>query len=239
MSAPASLPALARRHALSPAAADQLATLLRALTEDPAAPTSIRDPGQAIRDHLADSLVALGLPEVEEAGTIADLGSGAGLPGLPLAIARPAAHVFLLESNGRKADFIARTARECGLENMTVVAARAEAWVAGRERCDLVTARALAALPVVAEYAAPLLRPGGALLAWRGRRDPEEERMAAVAATELGLKISPPLRVEPYPGAVNRHLQVMVKVAATPGRFPRRPGMARKRPLGSPGRGHD
>ena len=106
-------------------------------------------------------------------------------------------------------------------------------WRDAAERMDLVTARALAPLPVVAEYAAPLLRLGGALLAWRGRRDPEEEAATARAADQLGLSVRESRRVQPYPGAVNRHLQLLVKTSPTPPRFPRRPGMARKRPLGS------
>jgi 16S rRNA (guanine527-N7)-methyltransferase len=99
-------------------------------------------------------------------------------------------------------------------------------------RCDLVTARALASLPVVAEYAAPLLRLGGTLIVWRGRRDPADEAAGARAAALLGLESLPPVQVQPYSGAVNRHLHPMLKVAATPARFPRRPGIARKRPLG-------
>ena len=99
--------------------------------------------------------------------------------------------------------------------------------------CDLVTARALAPLAVVAEYAAPLLALGGTLVAWRGRRDPVDEAAAGRAAAELGLEAREPIHVEPYPGALHRHLHVMVKVAPTPDRFPRRPGVARKRPLGA------
>ena len=94
-------------------------------------------------------------------------------------------------------------------------------------------ARALAPLAVVAEYAAPLLRIGGALVAWRGRRDAGEEVSGANAAGELGLEARAPIAVTPYPGALHRHLHVMVKVAETPAQFPRRAGMARKRPLGA------
>jgi 16S rRNA (guanine527-N7)-methyltransferase len=224
---------LAQRFALPPGASEQLGVLLRLLTEDPYAPTSVRDPAQAINDHLADSLVALELRPVRGAASIADLGAGAGLPGLALAIARPEAEVALVESNRRKCEFIARAATLCGLTNATAVPERAEAWEEGRERFELVTARALAPLPVVAEYAAPLLRVGGALLAWRGRLDPAAEAGNRAAAAELGLRYEEAARVEPYPGAASRHLQLLVKVQPTPARFPRRPGMARKRPLGA------
>jgi 16S rRNA (guanine527-N7)-methyltransferase len=88
-------------------------------------------------------------------------------------------------------------------------------------------------LAVLAEYAAPLLREGGVLVAWKGRRDPQEERDAASAAGQLGLAVEQVRPVAPYRGADHRHLHVLRKVAPTPDRFPRRPGMARKRPLGA------
>jgi 16S rRNA (guanine527-N7)-methyltransferase len=220
------------RYRLPSGAGSRLEALLAALTGDPHAPTTLRDPLTAVRDHLADSLVALQLPAVRDAGHVADLGAGAGLPGLPLAIALPAATVTLVESNGRKCDFLRRAAEACGAANACVVHARAEEWAEGLGRCDLVTARALAPLAVVAEYAAPLLAVGGVLVAWRGRREPDDEAAAARAADELGLQVRSPVPVTPYPGALHRHLHVLVKTGPTPARFPRRPGMARKRPLG-------
>jgi 16S rRNA (guanine527-N7)-methyltransferase len=185
-----------------------------------------------LRDHLADSLVALELAEVRAATAVADLGSGAGFPGLPLAIALPAARVSCVESNGRKCAFIARAAEACGAANASAVHARAEEWAEGLGACDLITARALAPLAVIAEYAAPLLSLGGWLVAWRGRRDLEDEASGARAAAQLGLEPRPIIQVKPYPGALHRHLHLLRKVSATPDRFPRRPGMARKRPLG-------
>ncbi len=228
------LAALAERFSLPPAAERGLGALLTVLTENPLAPTTLREPQRALRDHLADALVALELPEVRTASTVADLGSGAGVPGLPLAIARPTATVFLVESNRRKCAFITRAAAAAGVANAVVVPERAESWVDGLGRMDLVTARALASLPVVAEYAAPLLREGGALIAWRGLPDPNEEARAAAAAAELGLRYEAPVPVSPHPEAIQRHLQRLIKVGPTHPRFPRRPGMARKRPLGSP-----
>lgn len=226
---------LVGRYGLADTAREQLWRLAELLTDEHA-PTSVHDPSAVRDNHLADSLVALELPEVRAAEAVADIGSGGGLPGLPLAIALPEADVSLVESNYRKCEFIARAAAACGLSNADVVRARAESWPAGRDRFDLVTARALAPLPVVAEYAAPLLRLGGSLLAWRGRRNSDEDRRARGAAAELGLEMPDAIRVDPYRGAVNRHLQLMVKTAATPERFPRRAGMARKRPLGAPPR---
>lgn len=227
-----SLSRLAARYEISATGVGQLTRLQDLLARDPQAPTTVRVPARIREDHLADALVALTLEPVCAATHIADLGAGAGVPGLPLAIALPAAQVILVESNGRKCGFIRRAIEVCAVANASVVCARAEAWPEGLERFELVTARALAPLAVVAEYAAPLLRVGGALVVWRGRRDPADEAAGTQAAAELGLEPDQPVHVEPYPGATNRHLQVMLKTGPTPMRFPRRPGVARKRPLG-------
>ncbi len=223
---------LAERFSLTIEQRSSLACLLDPLSGDDA-PTSIRERSAIVRDHLADSLVALELPELSDprCRSLVDLGSGAGLPALPLAICRPALRVVALESAGRKAAFIARAAEACGAPNVMVVARRAEEY-GERDAFELVTARALAPLAVVAEYAAPLLRLGGTLVAWRGRRDPDGEATAARAAELLGLECGPILTVSPYPGVAHRHLHLLRKVRPTPERFPRRPGMARKRPLG-------
>jgi 16S rRNA (guanine527-N7)-methyltransferase len=181
----------------------------------------------------------LEIAELRGAGGIADLGAGAGFPGLVLAVALPAARVDLIESVGRKAAVIDRLRQAAEIGNARAVVARAEEWArtppalgGGREAYDAVTARALAALPVLVEYAAPLLRLSGVLVAWKGGRDPAEEGRGGVAADEVGLTLADVLRVEPFEGARNRHLHVYRKVAPTPDRFPRRPGTAAKRPLG-------
>jgi len=203
------------------------------VVSDPLAPTTVRQPAWVLNDHFADSLVALEVDAVRRATAIADLGSGAGFPGLPLALALPGAEVLLLDSGARKAAFIERAIKACGIPNAHAVHARAETWSEGMGRFDLVTARALAPLDVVAEYAAPLLRIGGSLAVWRGRQDPEAEEAGARAAPILGLEVGEIRPVEPYPGAEHRHIHLMTKVGETPERFPRRPGMARKRPLGA------
>ncbi len=226
---------LGRRYGLSGASTHQLETLADFLTTGERAPTAVTDRAGILRDHIADSLVALARDDVRDASVVADLGSGAGFPGLPLAIALSQSRVHLVESNGRKCAFIVRAAERCSITNAVVVHSRAEDWRTGLGTCDLVTARALAPLAVVAEYAAPLLRVGGVMLAWRGRRDPPDEAAAARAARELGLEVLEPVRVVPYPGAAHRHLHALVKAGETPERFPRRAGIARKRPLGDSG----
>jgi 16S rRNA (guanine527-N7)-methyltransferase len=229
----ASLDAVAVRYDLSEGTIDRLRILGHLLATDPLAPTTVREPERIRDDHLADSLVALELSCVRAANSIADLGSGAGVPGLPLAIVRPDAEVWLVESNGRKCRFIERAVELLDVGNAHVAHARAETWPDGLGRFDLITARALAPLDVVAEYAAPLLTLGGALVAWRGKREPQVENDAAIAAEILGLSVPESTRVRPYDGAENRYLHVMSKVMETPARFPRRAGVARKRPLGA------
>ncbi len=210
------LTALAERYALPAESVPRLAALLEALASDEHAPTTVRAPAEAVHTHVADSLVALELPDVRDAGVVADLGAGAGFPGLPLAVALPRATVALVESNTRKCTFIQAAADTAAAANAHVVAERAESWEAGVGTCDVVTARALAPLAVIAEYAAPLLRDGGVLVAWKGRRDPDEDRAAAAAAAELGLTIEEVRPVEPYTGAVHRHLHLLRKFAPTP-----------------------
>jgi 16S rRNA (guanine527-N7)-methyltransferase len=210
----------------------QITALLATLASDEHAPTAIRDPEQAAGMHVADSLSALELAPVRAAERIADVGSGAGFPGAPLAIALPCAEVNLLESQRRRCEFLQRACTDAEIANATVIWARAEEWHAGASHNDLVVARAVAAQPVVLEYAAPLLRLGGSLVDWRGRRSPAEEVAALRAAEELGLERVEVRRVMPFLGARDHHLHLFVKVAETPERFPRRAGLARKRPLG-------
>lgn len=224
---------LAARYGLSEGARAQLLSLLGFVATTPHAPTTVLDPDSILADHLADSLVALELAEVRNAHEIADIGAGAGFPGLPLAIALPRSSVTLVDGSSRKVAFIETAIRACGIDNARVVHARAEVWPDGLGAFDLVTARALAPLGVVAEYAAPLLRVGGSLLAWRGRLETDDGTSAERAAEELGLQMAEAVPVRPYPAATNRHLQLTLKVRETPSRFPRRPGIARKRPLGA------
>jgi 16S rRNA (guanine527-N7)-methyltransferase len=187
----------------------------------------------AVEVHLADSLSGLELATLRDATRIADMGAGAGFPGLVLAAALPAAEVDLIESTARKAGFIEQLAAQAGIGNARAVPARVEEWGAGegREAYAAVTARALAALPVLVEYAAPLLAPGGTFVAWKGARDAREEAAGEAAAAQVGLAPVDVRRVKPFPTAEQRHLHVYSKTGPTPERFPRRPGIARKRPL--------
>jgi 16S rRNA (guanine527-N7)-methyltransferase len=222
---------LASQYGLDAGAKQRLARLLRIQADDPTASTTVREPGVAVDRHIADSLVALEIPVVRASRRIADIGSGAGWPGFALAAALPQAHVVLVESAVRHCRYLERAVGDAGFANVEVVHARAEAWPAGIGVHDLVTARALAALPVLCEYAAPLLAEGGSLIAWKGAVSPEEAADGAAAAAELGLEPTEVRPVEPYTGTREHTLHVFLKVAPTPSRFPRRPGIATKRPL--------
>lgn len=219
------------RYGLSGDQLDQLAQILSALALDELAPTSVREPTQAVDVHLADSLVALELEAVREATAIADIGAGAGFPGLPLAVALPQSQVRLVESQARKCAFVERVEAASRIENAEAVCARVEEWPEGIGAHDVVLARAVASQPIVLEYAAPLLKLGGALVDWRGRRDSEEEQAAVEAGAILGLERESLRRVDPYAAARDHHLHVWMKTRETPDRFPRRVGMARKKPL--------
>jgi 16S rRNA (guanine527-N7)-methyltransferase len=221
---------LLERHGLDVDAAESLGVLLDLLAA-PEAPTSVHDPREGVRIHIADSLAGLEVPEVRSAGVIADLGAGAGLPGLVLAAVLPRSHVIVVESVGRKCEFLRAAAAAMSLANAEVVWSRAEEWREGVGGCDVVCARALAALPVLCEYAAPLLRVGGVLVAWKGAVGDEEAQDAAAAAAHLGLAVEEVRSVIPFRGSERRTLHVVRKNAPTPPGYPRRPGIATKRPL--------
>lgn len=198
--------------------------------------TRVTSPGEVARLHLLDSLAAL--PEIDRVAPSEgiDIGSGGGLPALPLALARPQMRWTLVDSIGKKAAILTEFAQALGLRNVTVVADRAEALgrsATHRERYGLVTARACAALPVLAELALPLLEIGGSLLAWKGplTETDEEVRRGRAASGQLGggrLRI-----VDPGVSALGGHRFVVVpKQRATDARFPRRPGEPGRRPLG-------
>ena len=221
---------LLQRYALPMDAAAPLSVLLEMLAK-PDAPTSVHDAKRALNVHIADSLAALEVDGLRSAETVADLGAGAGLPGLVLAAVLPSARVTLVEAVSRKCDFLSSTVRAMGIKNVDVVWSRAEEWRDGLGRCDVVCARALASLPVVCEYAAPILRDGGLLVAWKGEVTHSEARDADAAASHLGLTPASVRTVSPFAGSRRLTLHVFCKRAATPAKYPRRPGIATKRPL--------
>ncbi len=196
-----------------------------------------KDRDRIVIEHLLDSLSCLLFESLNRASSLIDVGTGGGLPGVPLGIVRPELNVTLLEATEKKINFLKYVREELNLRNLRLLNARVEEVGKGleqREVFEVATARALAALPVVAEYCAPLVRIGGAVLAMKGRLSEEEVAQGAAAAPELGLELRAVLGVEYSAGLTQkeRRLVVFEKVAATPKKFPRRVGLAKKRPLG-------
>jgi 16S rRNA (guanine527-N7)-methyltransferase len=219
---------------LDPAARAALEKVLELLAVERASVSSVTDPRRAWKVHVADSLTGLEISDLHTASPIADIGSGAGFPGLALAAALPTARVDLIESTGRKCEFIQRAIDESGISNARVINSRSEEVAEGdaREAYAAVTARAVGRLSTLAELASPLLSDGGVLVAWKGKRDPDEEAQLANAAQELAMQPEQILHVGPYAGSEHRHLHLIRKSGSTPSGLPRRPGMAKKRPRG-------
>lgn len=222
-----------RAAALEPAARRRLQTVLALLQEERASVSSVVDE-RAWQVHVADSLTGLEVPELGGNARIADVGAGAGFPGLVLAIALPAAQVDLIESVGRKCEFMRRAAAAAQIANAKVLQTRSEDWAAaeGREAYEAVTARAVGRLSTLAELASPLLKPNGVLVAWKGRRDQGEEEQLENAAEALAMAPERVLDVGDRAGSEHRHLHVIRKTGPTPANLPRKPGIAKKRPKG-------
>lgn len=208
--------------------------VLELLETERASVSSVTDPQRAWRVHVADSLTGLEFEQLATAQRIADIGSGAGFPGLVLAVALPGAQVDLIESVGRKCAFIQRAIDAAGIANARVINARSEELAAGqgREGYAAVTARAVGRLSTLAELASPLLEDGGVLVAWKGKRDAEEEAQLGSAAEALAMRPEEIRHVGPFAGSEHRHLHLIRKSGPTPENLPRRAGMAKKRPYG-------
>lgn len=194
--------------------------------------TRITDRSAAEIFHVADALTLLPfLPA--GAFCLADVGSGGGVPGIPLAIARPDAQVVLIESTKKKAAFLRDAARELGLHNVQVADARAEevARTDRRESFDVVAARAVGQLAWLAEWCLPLARRGGKVLAMKGAKVADELPAAAQAIRLLGGG-QPVVHPVALPGAEHHVIVEIPKIASTDPRFPRDPTATGGRPLG-------
>jgi 16S rRNA (guanine527-N7)-methyltransferase len=196
--------------------------------------TAIQDPRNIRIKHFLDSLTCLMAMRERPMEKIIDVGTGAGFPGLPIKIACPSIHLTLVESVGKKVDFCQHIVRKLGLENVEVLQARAEEvgqHPAYREKYDWALARAVAILPVLAEYLLPLVRLGGGMIAMKGESAHAEAQDAERALRILGGHLRRLLPVT-LPGVADeRYLVVIDKVAATPSLYPRRVGIPAKRPL--------
>jgi 16S rRNA (guanine527-N7)-methyltransferase len=198
--------------------------------------TRVTEPAAVARLHLLDSLSVLPLVDgLERGGRSIDLGSGGGVPGLVLALARPERHWLLVDSVRKKADLMRHFVSVLEIGNVEVVGERAE--ILGqdrdhRESHDLIAARACATLPVLAEYALPLLAIGGTLVAWKGPISADELRAGERSAAALGGS-TPRVLPSGYDELGEHRFVVIAKERPTPARYPRRPGEPGRHPLGS------
>ena len=193
--------------------------------------TAITEPKDVAALHLLDSLELAALAGLE-AGRLVDVGCGAGFPGVPIAIARPGLQVTLLDSLGKRVDFLREACGKLGLENVECIHQRAEEFAgARREAFDFAVSRAVAALPVLCELCLPLVKVGGKMLAMKSANSDEEIQGAGHAAEVLGGRVE---WVKDYtiPTTDVVHRVVCVeKVKATPGKYPRRFALIKKQPL--------
>lgn len=222
------------RYGFDAAAQSKLEVLGDLILNAPLNITGLKEPDEIERVHFLDSLSLLELPQVRSAGLLADVGSGGGLPALVLAVALPETTVTAVESIGKKCDHITAVATSLGLSNLQVRCARAEdyARTADREVYDAVVSRALASLPVVAEYSIPLVRLGGHMVAMKGVISNQERTHALGALGILGSDGMDVIELHPFHGSRGRLVYVAKKTRTTPAMYPRRAGAPQKRPLG-------
>jgi 16S rRNA (guanine527-N7)-methyltransferase len=196
--------------------------------------TAIDNPKQIRVKHFLDSLSCVLALRDTPINHVADVGTGAGFPGLPLSIVCPTMKMTLVESVGKKAAFCEHIKQTINLSQVSILQDRAETIASlpdMREKCDWAIARAVAALPVLVEYLLPLVRVGGFALAMKGESGPAEAQSAEEAVHILGGHLQQLIPVT-LPGVEEeRYLVVIEKTAATPDRFPRRAGIPAKRPL--------
>jgi 16S rRNA (guanine527-N7)-methyltransferase len=197
-----------------------------------------RDLDGILLAHVLDSLSCFLYRPLFGASRLADVGSGGGLPGIPIKIVKPELTATLVESTGKKASFLRHAVESLSLQHVGVANKRVEELGRAREcrgAYDIVTSRAVARLSVVAEYGVPLLETGGRVLAMKGRLEQEELAEGSRAAEALGAQVVEIVEVPLLPtvGEKERKVVVLEKIRETPAAYPRRPGVAAKRPLGA------
>lgn len=196
--------------------------------------TAITDPEAIEMRHFLDSLSVARAVPLSPGTRLIDVGTGAGFPGLPLRLVYPQIELTLLESVGKKTAFLEHIVRLLRLGNVRILTERAEdagQRAATREQFDVVTARAVAQMNVLAEYLLPLCRVGGRCVALKGETAAAEVQQAEGALRILGGRLEKIITVELPQVTETHHLVVIQKIAATPPRYPRRAGVPAKRPL--------
>lgn len=198
--------------------------------------TSITEPERIAVEHYLDSIAPLAFNLIGEGMAVVDVGTGAGFPGLPLAIMAPHASFTLVDATRKKVAYLQTVCSELGLTNVEVVWARAEELAkdrAFREGFDVAVARALGALDIVWECTLPFVKVGGLSIAYKGARVDEELEIGRQTAPLVGGELKAVHKFKLPTTEINRALVVAEKTSSTPPRFPRRPGIPEKRPLRS------
>lgn len=196
--------------------------------------TRVSDPAEFWDKHVLDSLACVEMKEYREANRILDLGTGAGFPGVPLAVYSPDKELVLVDSVGKKLKAVEAETDAIGLTNVTFVHGRAEDLARDpdfRESFDLCVSRAVAALPVLLEYCLPFIRVGGSLLSYKGPGYREEIDASAKALRKLGGEIADVRKAELEDGELDHYIVVVRKVSPTPKTYPRKAGTPSKQPL--------
>ena len=198
--------------------------------------TAVTDEAEMMDRHYVDSLMALRFGLIPRKGRIIDVGTGAGFPGMPLALACPDAQVTLMDAQQKRLTFLQAVIDELQVRNVTLVHSRAEDGARlplHREQYDLAVARAVAPLAVLAEYLLPYVRVGGSALCWKGPALQEEMQQGRRAAHLLGGKVEEPIGCE-FPGRAWQHLLLPIqKKEKTARQYPRKAGTPGKSPLGA------
>ena len=216
---------------------EKLAVYLRMLVEwnEKMDLTAVEGEDELLDRHFVDSLTVTRTGLLDGASTLIDVGSGAGFPGMVLAMARPETQVTLLDSQQKRLTFLKAVAAETGTENVTLVHARAEDAARQpemREKFDVACARAVAPLNVLSELLLPYVRVGGCMLCWKGPGLAEEMESGRRAAFLLGGKMDTPVSC-PIEGRDWEHQLLPVhKIGATPKKYPRKAGIPKREPLG-------
>lgn len=191
--------------------------------------TAITEKGEIVEKHFYDCIVPLS--DAEFHGSCADIGSGAGFPGLVWKIVRPDLSVTLVEPTGKRCTFLNEVIAQLKLKNVTVINRRAEEYAADRrEAFDIVSARAVASLPILCELCLPLVKVNGMFVAMKGRKGKEEEKEALNAVKKLGAVLDKEAE-ENLPDGDSRVVLYYHKAEHTPSRYPRNYGQIKKKPL--------
>lgn len=197
--------------------------------------TAVRDRDEALQKHIADSLSCDFMEEYEAAENVIDIGTGAGFPGVPLAIVSPDKKFTLVDSLNKRLRIIDELTGELGIKNVTTVHGRAEDVGKSkehREQYDICVSRAVASLDVLCEWCLPLVKNGGYFVAYKGENVSRETEDAASAIKLLGGKIVEIRKVQTEEESISGHVLVMIKkVKNTPSKYPRQAGQAKKNPL--------